>query len=61
LRILLDKNVPIGLRRFLTEHQVSTFEETGWAPQLENGELLKAAESANFAILITADQNIPYQ
>jgi len=31
------------------------------AAQLENGELLRAAEAAALDILLTSDQNIPYQ
>jgi len=61
LRILFDNNVPIGLRRFLPRHEVRTIREMGWPPQLENGELLKAAESEAFDILLTSDQNIKHQ
>jgi hypothetical protein len=61
LRILFDKNVPVGLRRFLDKHEVRTVDELNWPPQLENGELLQAAETAAFDVLVTADQNIPYQ
>ena len=32
-----------------------------WPPQLENGELLKAAETAAFDAMVTSDQNILYQ
>ena len=32
-----------------------------WPPQLENGELLKAAEEAGFDVMVTSDQNIRYQ
>jgi hypothetical protein len=61
LRILFDKNVPSGVRRFLSKHEVRTVDELNWPPQLENGELLKAAETADFDVLVTADQNIRYQ
>ena len=61
MRIVFDKNVPVGVRRFLAGHDVSTFEEMPWHPQLENGALLTAAEAAGFDLMITADQNIPYQ
>jgi hypothetical protein len=44
LRIQFDKNVPVGVRRFLPKHEVHTVVETGWPDQLENGELLKVAE-----------------
>jgi hypothetical protein len=61
LRILFDKNVPVGVRLFLAPHEVRTVVELNWPPQLENGELLKAAEDAAYDVLITSDQNIRYQ
>lgn len=61
MRILFDKNVPVGVRRFLTRHEVCTVVELNWPPQPENGELLKAAESAKFDVMVTADQNIQHQ
>jgi hypothetical protein len=61
LRILFDNNVPVGVRGFLTNHEVRTVVEMNWPPQLENGELLKAAEAAAFDVLVTSDQNIQYQ
>jgi hypothetical protein len=61
LHVVFDKNVPIGVRRFLTQHEVRTFAETGWPVQLENGLLLKAAEDSGFDVLVTSDQNIRYQ
>jgi hypothetical protein len=61
LRILFDKNVPVGLRRFLSGHEVRTFVEMQWHPQLENGELLKVGEAAGFEVMVTSDQNIKYQ
>jgi hypothetical protein len=61
LRILFDKNVPVGVRQFLAKHEVQTVEELKWPPKLENGELLRAAEAAAFDVLVTSDQNISYQ
>ena len=61
MRILFDKNVPIGVRGFLAGHEVRTFVEMKWHPQLENGELLKAGEAAGFEVMVTSDQNIVYQ
>jgi predicted nuclease of predicted toxin-antitoxin system len=61
LRILFDKNVPVGVRRFVPDHEVHTVVEMQWHPQLENGELLKAAEAAGFDVIVTSDQNIRYQ
>ena len=61
MRILFDNNVPVGVRRFLTGHEVRTLVEMNWPPQLENGELLKAAEAAAFEVMVTSDQNIRHQ
>jgi predicted nuclease of predicted toxin-antitoxin system len=61
LRIVFDKNVPVGVRRFLPKHEVRTVVEMQWHPQLENGELLDAAEAAGFDVMVTSDQNIRYQ
>jgi hypothetical protein len=52
LRIVFDKNVPVGVRRFLSKHEVRTFVEMHWHPQLENGALLDAAEAAGFDVMI---------
>ena len=61
MRILFDNNVPVGVRAFLREHEVRTVMEMRWTPQLENGELLKGAETAAFDVMITSDQNIRHQ
>ena len=59
-RILLDQNVPRGLRNLLTGHDVSTAYQMGWAG-LSNGDLLIAAEESGFEAMVTCDQNIRYQ
>jgi hypothetical protein len=61
LRILFDKNVSVGVRRFLVAHEVRTVVDLKWPAQLENGELLKATETVAFDVLVTSDQNIRYQ
>ena len=61
MRILFDKNVPVGVRRFLLGHEVHTIVEMRWPDQMENGELLKAAENSGFDVVVTSDQNIRYQ
>jgi hypothetical protein len=61
LRIVFDKNVPVGVRRFLANHEVRTFADLAWHPQLENGDLLSKAEAAGFDAMVTSDQNIKYQ
>ena len=59
-RILLDANMPVGLRAILPDHEVVTAFDMGWGA-LTNGELLAAAEAAGFDAMITGDQNISYQ
>ena len=59
-RILLDENVPLGLRRLLKNHEVWHVRDTSWAG-LSNGALIAAAEQAGFDILITADRNLRYR
>ncbi len=61
LRILFDKNVPVGVRRFLLTHEVRTVVEMRWPEQLENGELLSVAEQSGFDLMVTSAQNIRYQ
>ena len=60
MRILFDHDVPRPLRRHLTDHEVDTARERGWA-ELSNGELLNEAEREGYQILITADQKMTYQ
>jgi predicted nuclease of predicted toxin-antitoxin system len=60
LKVLFDHNVPRKLRRILQGHVVRTAVEMGWA-ELENGELLSAAEVGGFAVMVTGDQNLSYQ
>ena len=59
-RILFDKNVPYGMRRFLLNHNVRTAAELGWG-RLVNGELLNAAEENGFDCMVTCDQSISFQ
>ena len=47
------------LRRTLAPHQVATAFEMGWS-NIENGELLTAAEG-QFDAFVTTDQNLRYQ
>ena len=61
MRILFDKNVPVGVRRFLPKHEVYTVLEMEWPDQLENGELLRLTEKSGFNVMVTSDQNIRYQ
>jgi hypothetical protein len=58
--VLFDQGTPAPLRRLLVSHQVSTAFERGWST-LKNGELLQAAELAEFAVFVTTDTNLRYQ
>ncbi len=58
--ILFDQGTPLPLRSYLPGHTVVSAFEKGWG-ELENGELLAAAEAEGFDVLITTDQNLRYQ
>ena len=60
MKILFDQGTPVPLRRYLSEHQISTAYEKGWH-NLSNGELLRTTEEAGYQLLITTDQNLRYQ
>lgn len=59
MKVLFDQGTPAPLRHALPGHAVSTAYEMGWA-SLTNGDLLDAAERS-FDVLVTTDQNLPYQ
>lgn len=60
MRVLLDEQLPRQLAREITGHEVRTVQQQGWAG-LQNGELLKRAEEADFEVFLTADQNLQFQ
>jgi hypothetical protein len=64
MRILLDQNVPLGVRGIIRaghpERHVTTAYHRGWS-NLSNGDLLSAAETDGFDLFVTCDQNIAYQ
>ena len=60
MRVLCDQGTPVPLRLALSQHEVSTAFEQNWAT-LKNGELLDAAESVRFDVLVTTDMNLRYQ
>ena len=60
MKVLFDHNVPHKLRHALVDHGVTTADEMGWA-ELENGQLLRAAEDSGFEVMITGDKNLSYQ
>ena len=59
MRVLFDQGTPAPLRRALAPHAISTAFELGWS-NLENGDLLRAAEG-RFEVFVTTDQNLQYQ
>jgi hypothetical protein len=60
VKILFDHNTPAPLARSLRGHEVVFAAERKWHT-LRNGALLDAAEKAEFEVLVTCDQNYPYQ
>jgi predicted nuclease of predicted toxin-antitoxin system len=60
LKVVLDQNVPAPLARVLQGHDVRHTSSLGWEA-LSNGDLLAAAETDGFELLVTADKNIRYQ
>ena len=60
MRVLLDESVPKALGFSIQGHFVRTVQVAAFAGML-NGELLAAMEVAAYDVLITFDQNLPYQ
>jgi predicted nuclease of predicted toxin-antitoxin system len=59
MRILLDESLPIELASELSGHDIISVQQLGWSG-LKNGELLARA-AGRFEVMLTADQNLPYQ
>jgi hypothetical protein len=59
VKLLLDECVTRFVKRDLPGHEVHTVEEAGFKGT-ENGDLLRAA-TGTYDVLITVDQNLPYQ
>jgi hypothetical protein len=60
MRLRIDECVDERLRHLFPEHDCRTARQVKLTG-LKNGDLLEAAEEAGFDVLITVDQNIPYQ
>jgi hypothetical protein len=59
--VLFDNGTPRTLAKHLIDrHTVTEARARGW-DRLENGDLLNAAESAGFEVLVTTDKNLTYQ
>ena len=60
MRVLFDQGTPVGIRQCLLDHTIATANEKGWSALL-NGQLLSAAQDAEFHVLLTTDTNLPFQ
>jgi predicted nuclease of predicted toxin-antitoxin system len=60
MRILLDECVDERLRHLFDLHSCETARHAKLAG-LKNGQLLAAAEAAHFDVIVTTDQEIPFQ
>lgn len=60
MKILFDQGTPAPLRHTLANHSVVTAFEQGWS-DFQNGDLIRVAETDDFHVLITTDQNLKYQ
>lgn len=60
MRVLLDEMLPVDVAQLLPGHGVTTVKAAGFTG-LKNGELLRRAAAAGYAVLITADRNLPEQ
>ena len=60
MRILIDECVDQRLRLMFSGHDCETAAYAKLSG-LKNGALLAAAEAAGFDVLVTTDQEIPYQ
>ncbi|MDX2002191.1 MAG: DUF5615 family PIN-like protein [Chitinophagales bacterium] len=60
MKLLLDENLPKGLKKDLYEHQVFTVNDMQWNGK-SNGELLRLMLSEGFQALVTFDKNLVYQ
>jgi hypothetical protein len=60
VRVLLDESVPRALGFELEGHFVRTAQSVGFST-LSNGKLMQAMVEMGFEVLVTFDQNLPYQ
>jgi hypothetical protein len=60
MRVLFDHNIPSGLARGLTGHEITEAIQRGWQ-RISNGELIANAEQAGFDVFLTGDKRIRYQ
>jgi predicted nuclease of predicted toxin-antitoxin system len=60
VKILLDECLPVDFRHCFSPHEAHTAQWAGLKGK-KNSELLRAAESRGYEVLLTVDQGIPHQ
>jgi hypothetical protein len=60
VRVLLDEQLPRRLALAIAGHEARTVRQQEWTG-LENGDLLREAETAGFEAFITADRSLEFQ
>ena len=60
MRILFDQGVPVPLRKYLSQLEVTTVYELDWSA-FTNGDLIQKAEDSEFTVFVTTDKNLKYQ
>ena len=60
MKVLLDENLPKGLKQDFPKHNVFTVRDKNWNSK-KNGELIRLMLEDGFNVLITFDQNITHQ
>lgn len=58
-KVILDENVPVGLRHYLEEFDVVTVDYLGWNGA-RNGALIQRIDGV-YDVLVTCDKNLRYQ
>ncbi len=60
MKVLLDECLPVDLRYSFPSHTAHTVEWAGFKGK-KNGDLLRAAETAGYEVMLTVDQGMPRQ
>ena len=60
MKILMDECLPHDFRHCFSTHEVHSVQWAGFKGK-KNGQLIRAAESAGYEVLLTVDQSIAYQ
>jgi predicted nuclease of predicted toxin-antitoxin system len=60
MNLLVDEGLPQQLKHYFPGNYAATIGYMGWRG-IKNGKLLGLAEAQGFDVLLTADQNLPFQ